>query len=173
MIASSVDGESKTTLATNLALSLATFYRDWPAYTAQQPVYLGQSVEQALHARSYYADEEGRDVNLRYHCTGGGVVMNQRLVAALQPHLHDGQADVAKAGHLGVDIGAAQPLRILDVVDQCRCRLRSQRFQEFHQRADLVFICIKFGDRRPKRAPYCARRKNGGGTAPIIYQRGL
>ena len=70
-----------------LALSLATFYRDRPTYSATQSVYLGQSVEQALHARSYYADEEGRDVNLRYHCTGGGVVMNQRLVAALQPHL--------------------------------------------------------------------------------------
>ena len=71
----------------NIAAYLRSFHANHPTYAASDALYIGQSVEQALKARSYYADEEGRDVSLRYHCTGGGVVMNLPLVQRLQPHL--------------------------------------------------------------------------------------
>ena len=86
-----------------LAAYVASFYQQG-GHNREQPLYVGQSVGQAMKARSYYADEAAQDVNLRYHCTGGGVLLNLQLVSRMQPYLAGCFASYASDLTLGLCI---------------------------------------------------------------------
>ena len=71
----------------NLSLLAWSLYSPQLGLLPSQPLYVGESVQQSGLHKGYYADEPGRNVSLRYHCTGGGVLLNARLLQLLEPEL--------------------------------------------------------------------------------------
>jgi len=66
----------------------------WLDHSHRSEVYAGEATAQNTYMKAYYKDEEesglvGRKLNIRYMCTGGGVLMSRALLERVVPLLEE------------------------------------------------------------------------------------